>query len=96
MFKDILGMGEKRRPSAPMKERKDKFVPSQRFNEMIDYYTAELKSRLAEIDSLKAENEMLIKTSLKNAARSDEFRLQLQKLQEEIRILQQRLQEKRR
>ena len=90
MLKDLFGMKEKPKHSAPMKEKKATSVPSQRFNEMIDYYTNELKSRLAEIDSLKADNEMLIKTSLRNAARSDELRLQIQKLQEEIRLLQQR------
>jgi HPt (histidine-containing phosphotransfer) domain-containing protein len=93
MFKDIFGMGEKKRPSVPHKEHASKFVPAARFNQMIDYYTAELKSRLAELDSLKAENEMLIKTSLRNASRSDESRLHLQKLQEEVRLLQQRLHE---
>jgi HPt (histidine-containing phosphotransfer) domain-containing protein len=95
MFKDLIGLGEKKRPFIRSKEKKDKFVPSQRFNEMIDYYTTELRSRLSELDSLKAENEMLIKTSLKNASRSDELRLHVQKLQEEVRLLQQKLQERR-
>jgi hypothetical protein len=90
MLKDIFGMKEKPKHSAPVKERKAASIPSQRFNEMVEYYTNELKSRLAEIDSLKADNEMLIKTSLRNAARSDELRIQVQKLQEEIRILQQK------
>ncbi|MBN1543959.1 hypothetical protein JW898_00690 [Candidatus Woesearchaeota archaeon] len=92
MFKNILGGKEKRRVlPRHEKENFSKQVSAQRFNEMIDYYTAELKSRLAEIDALKAENEMLVKTSLKNASRSDELRLQLQKLQEDMRVLQQRL-----
>ncbi|MBU2561488.1 MAG: hypothetical protein KKD17_04265 [Nanoarchaeota archaeon] len=96
MLKDIFGIKEKRRAvPRPVKETKSKTVPTQRFNDLIEYYTAELKSRLAEIDALKAENEMLVKTSLKTAARSDELRLHLQKLQEDTRILQQRLQEKR-
>jgi hypothetical protein len=92
MFKEMLGIKEKRRVLRPAKELSSKPVPAQRFNDMIDYYTAELKSRLAEIDALKADNEMLIKTSLKNASRSDELRIQLQKLQEEVRLLQQKLQ----
>ncbi|MBW2972252.1 hypothetical protein KY359_04420 [Candidatus Woesearchaeota archaeon] len=92
MLKDILGIKEKKgAPPKPAKETKSKIVPAQRFNDMIEYYTNELKSRLAEIAALKAENEMLIKTSLRNASRSDELRLQVQKLQEDVRLLQDKL-----
>ena len=87
MLKDILGMKKKRLPG---REPHAKTVPVERFNEMVAYYTAELKSRLAEIDSLKAENEMLVKTSLKNAARSDELRLQLDKTTEDLRLLKEK------
>ena len=90
MIKDILGIKDKKRP-VPAKEKAAKAVPAKRFNDMIDYYTAELRSRLDEIRRLKQENEMLIKTSLKNASRSDELRLQVKKLNEDVRILQQRL-----
>lgn len=95
MIKNILGMKSKKPLPEPVKEKKAKAVPAQRFNEMIDYYTAELRSRIDEIRKLKHENEMLIKTSIKNAARSDEHQLQVKKLQEDIRILQQKLSEKR-
>ena len=91
MLDRLLGKKKKRVISLPSKERSTEAVPSQRFNDMITYYTAELKSRIDEINQLKQENEMLIKTSLKNASRSDEFRLHIKKLQEEIRILQQKL-----
>jgi hypothetical protein len=91
MLKDFLNLKEKKRTViSPTKELKSKTVSTQRFNDMVDYYTKELKSRLDEIKQLKQENEMLIKTSLKNASRSDELRLQVKKLQEDIRILQQR------
>ena len=88
-------IGRKKAQQLPVKEKKAKSVPAARFNEMIDYYTAELKSRISELENLKKENEMLIKTSLRNASRSDEFQLHVKKLQEEIRILQQKLSEKR-
>jgi hypothetical protein len=95
MLKDFLGINQKKRASgAPSKENKDKIVPAARFNGMIDYYTAELKSRLDEIARLKQENEMLIKTSIKSAAHSDEYRLHAKKLAEEVRVLQQKLQDR--
>lgn len=80
-------IGKTRNHSRPTKEKNSKIVSSQRFNEMIEYYTAELKSRISEIDALKQENEMLIKTSLKSASRSDELRLQVNGLREEIERL---------
>ncbi len=52
------------------------------------------QSRLEEIQRLKEENEMLIKTSIRNAARSDENHLQAKKLGEDVRVLQTRLKEK--
>ena len=94
MIKNILGIKAKKPLPEPAKEKKAKAVPATRFNEMIDYYTSELKSRLDEIRQLKEENEMLVKTSLKNASRADQFHLQVKKLQEDIRILQQKLKEK--
>jgi hypothetical protein len=88
MIKDFLNIKKKKRTiPAPTKETTSKHVSTQRFNDMIEYYTAELKSRLTEIESLKKENEMLIKTSIKSAANADEARLHVKKLQEEIRIL---------
>ena len=94
MLKEFLGMSKKKKPSLPFKETRDKVVPAQRFNEMVTYYTAELKSRISEIAALKAETEMLIKTSIRNATRSDELRLQLEKLNEELRLLRERLKER--
>ena len=96
MLKNLLGMNKKRTGPLPLpkKERSSKTVPTRRFNDMIDYYTNEIKSRLEEIQRLKEENEMLIKTSIRNAARSDENRLQAKKLGEDVRVLQTRLKEK--
>ncbi|NQU78753.1 hypothetical protein HQ545_03200 [Candidatus Woesearchaeota archaeon] len=88
MFKNIIP--RRKRPTSPVKETSKKLVPTSRFNEMIEYYTCELKSRLVEIDSLKKENEMLIKTAIKSSARSDELNLHTKKLQEEIRVLRQK------
>lgn len=85
MIKNILGIKNKKRPLLPKKERNSKTVSTKRFNDMIDYYTAELRSRLKEIERLREENQMLIKTSIKNAARSDENRLRADKLQEDLR-----------
>jgi len=91
MIKNLLGIKNKRRPvPRPTKERTAKSVPTRRFNDMIEYYTKELKSRIDEINKLKEENQMLIKTSLKSAARSDELRLHNQKLAEDNRKLQER------
>ncbi|MBW2964708.1 hypothetical protein KY363_04575 [Candidatus Woesearchaeota archaeon] len=95
MIKDLLGIKPKKRPSSvPSRETKAKIVTAERFNEMIEYYTNELKSRLDEIKRLKEENEMLIKTSIKSAAHADESRLQARKLQEDIRVMQQRMSDK--
>ena len=90
MFNDILGIPDKKKNLLPSWEKKSKVVSTERFNDMAAYYSNELKSRLSEIASLKAENEMLIKTSIKNAARADELRLQLDKLTEELRILREK------
>jgi len=87
MLNDIFGLGKKRKPGMPSRESHSKVVSAERFNEMIAYYTGELKSRLDEIKRLKEENEMLIKTSLKNASRADESNLHVKKLQEEVRVL---------
>lgn len=85
-------MGKKKpRLNRPLKEKRAKLVPASRFNQMIDYYTAELQSRIDEVNKLKQENEMLVKTSLKNASRSDELRLEVSKLQEEVRLLKEKL-----
>lgn len=95
MLKDLLGIKPKKRHSSiPSRETKSKIVTAERFNEMIDYYTNELKSRLEEIKRLKEENEMLVKTSIRSAARADESRLQASKLQEDLRIVQQRMSDK--
>ncbi len=96
MIKNLLGKKEKTKKhgsKVPMKEESAKTVSAQRFNDMIGYYTDELKSRLKEIHRLKEDNEMLIKTSLKSSARSDEFREHVSKLQEEVRKLHERVQE---
>jgi len=92
MFKDMLSLKRKRpRQSKPVKEKKLKAVSAKRFNDMIDYYTRELKMRISEIQRLKHENEMLIKTSIRNAARSDQHSEEAKKLREEVRILQSRV-----
>ena len=69
----------------PVKEKKAKIVSAERFNDLIEYYTKELKSRLAEIEDMKNQNEMLIKASIRSAGRADESRLENTKLKEELR-----------
>ncbi|MBI5398886.1 hypothetical protein HZB03_05470 [Candidatus Woesearchaeota archaeon] len=98
MLKDILAMGKKpvlEKKGIPKKESGKKYVSAQRFNEMIDYYTAELQSRLKEIDDLKAQHQLLINTSVKSNEKADRLSLEVKKLHEEIRVLQQRLTERR-
>lgn len=80
-----LGRPKPKHRPQPIKEKSTRTVPAERFNDMIEYYTSELRSRLKEIENLKTENEMLIKTSIKSAARSDELRLENQKLLDDIR-----------
>ncbi|HII71917.1 TPA: hypothetical protein HA265_04140 [Candidatus Woesearchaeota archaeon] len=94
MLKDFL-RPKKRSALRPRKETEAKSVPAKRFNEMIDYYTRELQSRLKEIERLKTENDMLIRSSIKAASRSDQFSEQSRKLSEEVRVLQGRLRDKR-
>ena len=94
VIQDMLNL-KKKRPSRPLKEKRLKSVSAKRYNELIDYYTHELKARIKEIQQLKQENEMLIKTSIKNASRSDQFSEQNSKLREEVRILQSRVHSKR-
>lgn len=86
MFDKILG--NRREIPKPARETKAKIVSTERFNDMIDYYTNELKSRLSEIDDLKKQNEVLIKASIRSAGHADQFRLENAKLKEEIRKLQ--------
>lgn len=69
----------------PVKEKKAKVVSTERFNEMIDYYTNELKSRIGEIDDLKKQNELLIKAAIRSAGRADQTKLENSKLKEELR-----------
>jgi hypothetical protein len=85
MLNNLLGKKKKAQIPKPAKETKAKVVSTERFNDMIDYYTAELKSRIAEIDDMKKQNEMLIKASIRSAGRADEFRLENSKLKEELR-----------
>ena len=85
MFKNLLGKKKRLDIPKPVKETKAKIVSAERFNDMIEYYTAELKSRIAEIDDLKKQNEMLIKASIRSAGRADEARLENSKLKEELR-----------
>lgn len=81
----------RRKKSRPKKELKSKTVSAARFNAMIDYYTRELRSRLSEIKKLRQENDMLIRTSVKNADRAGQNSEQVKKLSEEVRILKSRL-----
>ncbi|MBI4739260.1 hypothetical protein HY772_06940 [Candidatus Woesearchaeota archaeon] len=102
MLKDLLAMGKKpaiekkaiEKKGLPKKEIEKKYVSAQRFNEMIDYYTAELQSRLKEVEDLKAQHRLLINTSVKSNEKADCFSLEARKLREEIRVLQQRLAER--
>lgn len=91
MFKDLLSPRRKKSLQRPKKETQSKTVPTKRYNDMIAYYTAEIKSRIAEIEQLKKDNEMLIKTSIRNAVRADRHTEQTKKLGEEVRILQTRM-----
>ncbi len=84
----LISKKKKRILVKPAKERALKAVSAKRFNDMISYYTTELKSRLLEIKRLKEENDMLIKTSIKNASRSDERRLTIEQLNATIRELE--------
>ena len=72
MLKNLLGIKQSR-PKKPKKELQKKTVPTKRFNEMIVYYTRELKSRLLQIQKLKKENEILIKTSVRNTERAKQL-----------------------
>lgn len=100
MFKDILSLGKKpvhdknEGQGTPQKEPNKKYVSAQRFNEMIDYYTAELQSRLKEIEDRKTRERLLINTSVKSNEKADSLALEMKKLREELRILQQRFEEK--
>jgi hypothetical protein len=88
MFDKLLG--NKREIPKPAHETKAKIVSTERFNNMIDYYTNELKSRLTELDDLKKQNEVLIKASIRSAGHADQFRIENSKLKEELRKLQEK------
>ena len=81
MLKSLLSPKKLR----PKKEVQKKSVPARRFNEMIDYYTCELKSRLSQISRLKKENEILIKTSLRNSERTKGLQEENAKLRSRLR-----------
>ena len=72
---------------SPTKELVRETVSSSRFNDMIDYYTHELKTRLDEIEALQAQNEVVMKTALKQGSRNDERARELAKLREDNKLL---------
>ena len=65
-------------------KRSEKPVPANRFNEMIDYYTAELDSRLKEIARLREQNMMIMKTAVKQSNRENELLEKIKALQAEL------------
>jgi FtsZ-binding cell division protein ZapB len=94
MIKEMLSFRKKEKqvkPRLPVREKEKKLVDSKRFNEMIDYYTAEVDSRVKEIKRLKEENYVLIGASVKSNRRCDALELECKKLREEIRVFSQRL-----
>jgi len=74
----------------PTKELNRNTVSSKRFNEMIDFYTHELKTRLDELESVRTQNEIILKTALKQGSQNDERTRELLKLREENRLLKEK------
>ena len=92
MFKEFLSPQKKekkiRKPQLPVQENEKKVVETSRFNEMIDYYTAELKSRLQEIESLKVQNQILIQASVKSNEKVDELQREVKQLRVQMHAQQ--------
>ena len=85
MLKELIMPKKKKKKIR--KESVKKVVPTERFNEMIEYYTRELKARFDEIKKLKEQNQLLTQTALKSSNKSDQSYKTILKLQEENRIL---------
>ena len=77
--------------SKPVKELNKRTIPAMRFNEMVDYYTHELKTRLAEIKRLRDEAAMVIGMSVKHGGEKQELMEKVKRLQNENNILKRRI-----
>lgn len=91
MFKDLIIPKRRKKPKS---ETNKKAVSAKRFNEMVAYYTVELKSRLNEIKNLREQLQLLTQTTITTSKKSDETRTQNKKLIEENRILKEKLYQK--
>lgn len=90
MLNNLLGK-KKAKLRRPEKELNAAAVPASRFNEMIDYYTSELKARLKEITDLQEQNRMLIQTALKQQNRAAEISERMAQTQQENVALKKKL-----
>lgn len=78
-------------PSKPVKELSQEMISSKRFNEMINYYTRELKSRIDEIERLKKESNILISAAVKHSSEKTDCAETLKRLQNENETLKHKL-----
>lgn len=89
----MLFGNKKKKSAAPRKEPAYTTVPAQRFNDMIDYYTCELKSRLAEIDKLRLESQAIMNTAIHRSNERSDMEEKLKRMQNENETLKRRLRE---
>ena len=66
-------------------------MPASRFNEMIDYYTHELKVRLKEIKELREQHQLLIKASIKQQDRAVDASERTKEIQKENVFMRKKL-----
>ena len=71
MIDKILGKKQKRR-KAPVKTGA-KTVPAKQYNELIDYYTAEMESLRKEMGRLKEQNTLIMKTAMRQGEKNTEL-----------------------
>lgn len=90
MLQNLLGK-KKTKPRMPVKEMAAATIPASRFNEMIDYYTSELKARLKEIKDLQEQNRMLVQTALKQQNRAADISERMTQTQQENVALRKKL-----
>ena len=80
-------LGKKAVRKKPVKTVK-KTVPAKQYNELVSYYTKELETLRAEMERLREQNTLIMKTAMKQGERVKELEERNQKLSAENQRLQ--------
>ena len=76
-------LGKKKKRQAPVKSQA-KAVSAKQYNELIDYYTAEIESLRKEIARLHEQNTLIMKTAMKQGEKNTELEETARELRKEF------------